>query len=86
MKNKDYNEYDNPSSQMRVNMKLLKHVMIVNDWVIKNETPILVKASAKEVMKRTDKYCSSNYRKVYDEVPELIKNTIERFYKDEPKN
>ena len=81
MNNKDYNEYDNPSSNMRVNTKLLKHIMIVTNWCIKNETPVLIKASAKEVLDRTNKYCESHYQKVYNEVSDIQNNTLERFYK-----
>ena len=55
--------------------------MIVTDWCMKNETPVLIKASAKEVLDRTNKYCESHYQKVYNEVSEIQKNTIERFYK-----
>jgi hypothetical protein len=81
MKNKDYNEYDNPSSQMRVNVKLLKHIMIITDWCMKNETPVLIKASASEVLNRTNKYCSGHYNKVFDEVNDLENTNIERFMK-----
>ena len=31
------NNYDNPSSNMRVNTKLLKHILLVADWVINKE-------------------------------------------------
>lgn len=81
MKNKDYNEYDNPSSQMRVNTKLLKHIMVVNDWVIKNEVPSSIKASANEVFNRTNKYCSGHYNKVFEEINDLENTNIERFMK-----
>jgi hypothetical protein len=76
---RNYNTYDNPSSNMRVNTKLLKHIMIVTDWVMKNETPVSIKASAKEVFDRTNRYCESHYQKVYSEVNYIKNNTIERF-------
>jgi hypothetical protein len=79
MKNKNYNEYDNPSSQMRVNTKLLKHIMIVTDWCMKNETPVLIKASAKELSDRTNKYCKDHFKKVYEEVDNINQTNLERF-------
>ena len=81
MKNKDYNEYDNPSSQMRVNTKLLKHIMIVTDWCMKNETPVLIKASAKELSERTNKYCQDHFKKVYEEIDNINQTNLERFQK-----
>jgi len=82
MRNNNYNEYDNPSSNMRVNTKLLKHIMIVTDWCMKNQTPVIVKASAKEVLERTNKYCENHYQKVYNEVEHIQSNNIERFCND----
>ena len=81
MKITKYNNYDHPSSNMRVNVNLLKHIMIVSDWCLKNETNSLVKTSAKELKNRTDKYCSTHYTKVFEEVSELENKNIERFMK-----
>ena len=81
MKIQKYNNYDDPSSNMRVNVNLLKHIMIVTDWCMKNEIPVLIKASASEVLNRTNKYCSGHYNKVFEEVNDLENTNIERFMK-----
>jgi hypothetical protein len=81
MRDKNYNDYDNPSTNMRVNVNLLKHILIVSDWCTKNETPVLVKTSANEVQKRVNKYCSGHYNKVFEEVNDLENTNIERFMK-----
>jgi tetrahydromethanopterin S-methyltransferase subunit H len=74
------NNYDNPSSNMRVNTKLLKHILLVADWVInKEDSPSLIKTSAKELKLRTDKYCSEHFTKVYEEIDRVNQMNIERF-------
>ncbi len=72
MKDRNYNDYDNPSTNMRVNSSLLKHILIVSKWCTENETPVLVKSSANEVQKRVNKYCTGHYNKVFEEI-----NTLE---------
>jgi hypothetical protein len=79
MKNK-YNNYDNPSSSMRINKKQLKHILMLTDYLIsRNDTPIQIKAVAVELKERTDKYCLANYNKVYVEIEHIQKTDLERF-------
>jgi hypothetical protein len=79
MENK-YNNYDNPSSSMRVNKKQLKHILMLTDYLIsKTDTPIQIKAVAVELKLRTDKYCLANYNKVYTEIDHIQRTDLERF-------
>jgi hypothetical protein len=81
MSTNNYNNEQNvPSSNMRINEKMLKHVLLVADWVLKkDESPTLIKSLAKELKERTDKYCQKNYTQVYDEIERINKMDIERF-------
>ena len=51
MSTNNYNNEQNvPSSNMRINEKMLKHVLLVADWVLKkDESPTLIKSLAKEL-------------------------------------
>lgn len=66
-----YNKYDSPSSEMRMNYKYLKMILIVNKKVMKSDFPDDIKRMAKSLYDRTTRYCKSNYLKAFDEQREL---------------
>ncbi len=76
-----YNSYDNPSSSMRLNCSHLKNVMLITEYIIKNEqTPTYIKQYAKDLRERTDKYCQLHYTKVYEELDNIKNTTLERYF------
>ena len=78
--NNKYNNFDNPSSSMRINKKQLKYLLMLTDYVIsKTDTPVHIRAVAVEIKERTDKYCLTNYNKVYAEIDHIQKTDLERF-------
>jgi recombinational DNA repair protein RecR len=76
-----YNSYDNPSSSMRLNCSQLKNVMLVTEYVIKNEqTPTYIKQYARDLYNRTDRYCQTHFTKVYEELENIKNTTLERYF------
>jgi recombinational DNA repair protein RecR len=79
-KNK-WNSYNSPSSSMRINCNHLKNIMLITEYVIKNEqTPIYIKQYAKDLYDRTDKYCQAHFTKVYEEIDNIKNTTLERYF------
>ena len=80
LKNK-YNSYDNPSSSMRINCSQLKNLLLVTEYVMKDENiSHSLKHFAKELNERTNKYCEQHFTKVYEEIDYLRKTSLERYF------
>lgn len=76
-----FNNYDKPSSSMRLNCSQLKNVMLITEYLINNEqTPTYIKQYAKDLHDRTDKYCQTHFTKVYEEINNIKNTTLERYF------
>ena len=72
-----WNNYDNPSSNMRLNKKYLKDLLLVCDFAINsNEALPNIKEFAKILLNRTTVYCKEHYKKAFKEYEKEKKRTF----------
>jgi len=72
-----FNSYDNPSSNMRLNKKYLKDLLLVADFTINsNEAKANIKEFAKNLLNRTTVYCKEHYKKAFKEYEKEKKRTF----------
>jgi hypothetical protein len=66
---------------MRVNCSQLKNILLITEYVINDEkTPYTIKHYAKELFERTNKYCEQHFTKVYEEINNIKKTNLERYF------
>ena len=72
-----WNDYDKPSSSMRVNCKLLKDILLVCEFAINSsDANPNIKVFAKRILNRTTVYCKEHYKKAFKEFEKEKKRTF----------